>query len=116
MAGVNTLYATANTYSAFCNPVDTATPKRLHSVRGEKACKMLLVKGIKSSRTNNGTAAYLGYEATDGSQEMDVTAGAERYIYPPPGANMLIDPYDIFVDITTAGDGVWFNCLGIPGQ
>lgn len=106
------LHASANTYSAFCNPADTSTPKRLHSERGTKACKMLIVKGVKSDRTNNTSTAYLGYENTATAQQMDVTAGAERYIYPPDG--QLIDPYDIWCDIGTAADGVWFCCLGIP--
>jgi hypothetical protein len=116
MAGVNTLYVTANTYEAFANPVDTSTPLRLHSERGTKACKMLLVKGIKTSRTNNATNAYIGYSATNGAQELEIEPGEERYIYPPPGSNMLVDPYDIYCDITTAADGVWFQCIGIPGQ
>lgn len=96
---------------AFVNPADAATPKRLCATQYQIQCKYLLVKGIKSSRTNNTGTVYIGVVSDNDSQQIDVPTGTERELVAFPG--QLIDLYDIFVDIVSAGDGIWYQATGL---
>lgn len=101
-----TLYHSGKYYSGFCNPSGTGTPKRLTDTQHTYAGKKLIVKGLKSSRTANTTAIWVGPQSANGDQQFDIDPSAERTFVAENG--MLVDPYDIFVDITTAGDGAWW--------
>lgn len=106
---MNNIYLTKQSYDGFCNPASAAVPERLTTTQYAYACKRLFVKGIKSSRTSNTGTVYIGQSSENDSahNQFDLTANEEREFVAPDGR--LIDPYDIFVDIVTAGDGVWWQ-------
>ncbi len=103
------IHLTSQANEAFVNPVDAATPRRLASVQGYYACKRLLVVGLKSSRTNNTGNAWIG--TSDTKQEFLLEPGLEREFVADSG--QLIDPYDIWVDVTNAGDGVYWYASNV---
>lgn len=100
------IYLTSQSGQGFANPASAGTPERLTTVQYTHAAKQVTIKGIKSSRTNNAGTVYVGTTATNDDQQFDVAPGVERTFEAPKG--QLIDPYDIFIDIVTAGDGAWW--------
>lgn len=82
---------------------DPSTPVRLQAARGA-FFKRATVYGKLHARTNNTDTVYLGWNSTNDTQTVAITAGSNVVLEAPP--NSYFDLYDIFLDVTSTNDGV----------
>lgn len=76
---------------------------------GQLWFRRALFIGNKAARTANTGSVYLGLAATNDSQPLVVTTGAEKTVEAAVGAKLNLA--DFWLDVVTAADGVviWFH-------
>lgn len=62
------------------------------------------VLGKKAARTVNATSVYIGWQSGNDTQSFELVSGGEAEITAPAG--QVFNLNSIYVDVTTAGDGV----------
>ena len=88
-------------------PASTGTPEALAA--DGTLVQSVTIWGFKAARTNNTTSAWIDSISTNDAQTVEVPAGTPVTITAAPGK--VIDLNDIYVDITTAGDGVFYLAI-----
>jgi len=84
---------------------DSATvPVRLVASRDVYVFRRALVFGKKTARTVNVGSVWLGTSSVNDAQPWEIRTDEVHLWDAPPGAK--IDPYDYYLDVANANDGV----------